>query len=125
MPRAPLFPWKTSNISTVPEEVRLAYFPSHPYYHIDTYHICCANSLMCVKVKCYEEDDLTHCGMMKPAWAASMMKSMALVASSLHKISLPVLLIHGARDPIISYSSSEFIYNSVSSEDKTFLVGRE
>jgi acylglycerol lipase len=92
MPRVPLFPWKTSNITSLPEEV-----------------------------KCYEEDSLTHCGMMKPAWTASMMDSMSLLSQSLHKITLPVLLIHGARDPVVSYSSSEFVYKNLSSKDKTFL----
>jgi esterase/lipase len=59
--------------------------------------------------------------MMKPGWAAAMMDSMALVAQSLHKIALPALVIHAARDPIVNYTSSEFVYSRISSEDKTFL----
>ena len=51
-----------------------------------------------------------------------MMESMALAAQSLHKISLPTLLVHGAQDPIVSYSSSEFIYSTICSDDKTLLV---
>ena len=73
-------------------------------------------------MKCYEEDSLTHCGMMKPGWMAAMMDSMALVAQSLHKIALPALVMHAARDPIVNYTSSEFVYSRISSEDKTFLV---
>ena len=75
-----------------------------------------------LQVKCYEEDSLTHCGMMKPGWVAAMMDSMTLVAQSLHKIALPSLVIHGARDPLVNYASSEFLYNMISCEDKTFLV---
>ena len=73
-------------------------------------------------MKCYEEDSLTHCGMMKPGWTAAMMDSMATVAQCLHKITLPTLVIHGSRDPIVNYTSSEFVYSRISSEDKTFLV---
>ena len=78
--------------------------------------------IFCLKVRVYEEDSLTHCGMMKPGWMASMMDSMSLLAQSLTKITLPVLLIHGASDPVVSYSSSEFVYKNLSSEDKAFLV---
>lgn len=73
-------------------------------------------------MKCYEEDSLTHCGMMKPGWTAAMIDSMSLVQQSLHKIALPVLLMHGARDPLVSLISSELVYSRISSDDKTFLV---
>ena len=87
----------------------------HAQLHIHVYYIK-------TKVKRYEEDSLTHCGMMKPAWTASMIDSMALASQLLYKIALPALLIHGARDPIVNYSSTEFVYGQISSEDKTFLV---
>ena len=51
-----------------------------------------------------------------------MIDSMKLAAELLHNISLPTLVIHGVEDPIVSYRSSEFVYRTISSEDKTFMV---
>ena len=73
-------------------------------------------------MKYYEEDSLTHCGMMKPGWAAAMMDSMESLQSNLHQISLPLLILHGIEDGLVQYSSSVFVYGAVSSVDKTFLV---
>lgn len=60
--------------------------------------------------------------MMKPAWMAAMMDSMTLVQESLHRISLPTLVMHATRDPVVNYASSEFLYSRISSQDKKFLV---
>lgn len=73
-------------------------------------------------MKCYEDDSLTHCGMMKPGWTAAMIDSMELIQNNLHHISLPLLVLHSAGDPIVHYTSSEFVYDEVASVDKTFLV---
>lgn len=51
-----------------------------------------------------------------------MIDSMRLAAELLHKISLPTLVMHGVQDPIVGYRSSEFVYRTISSEDKTFMV---
>ena len=80
-------------------------------------HLLCAR-----QVKCYEEDGLVHCGMMKPGWTTAMMASMQLAQQSLHRIALPLLVMHGARDSLVDPASSELVYNLVSSHDKTFLV---
>ena len=60
--------------------------------------------------------------MMKPGWTAAMIDSMEVIQNNLHQICLPLLVVHGAGDPIVQHTSSEFVYNEVSSVDKTFLV---
>lgn len=51
-----------------------------------------------------------------------MIESMEAIQNNLHQISLPLLVVHGAGDPIVQFTSSEFVFKEVASVDKTFLV---
>lgn len=59
---------------------------------------------------------------MKFGWAGALTDSIQEIHESIHKIRLPVLLIHGKEDTMVPISCSEFAYESISSDDKTFEV---
>ena len=40
----------------------------------------------------------------------------------LKKISIPILILHGGSDPIISPEASKIVYHNVSSQDKTLKI---
>lgn len=51
-----------------------------------------------------------------------MIRSMDILEESLNKITLPVLLIHGSEDSMVPISSSEHLFEKISSNDKIFEV---
>jgi len=58
----------------------------------------------------------------KPTAAAmSLMELQGLVRENLGRISVPVLLVHGARDRTIPLGNADYIYEHLGSEDKRLL----
>ena len=70
------------------------------------------------KVAKFVEDPLIYHGKMRFCWVNAIINSLNTLEESLHKITLPTLIIHGSEDPIIPISSSEHIYEKISSIDK-------
>ena len=68
------------------------------------------------------EDPLIYHGKLKAMWLIAYSDAVNTMRAEMDKISLPVLLIHGSEDHIISLLSSQFIHDNVSSDDKTFEV---
>ena len=70
----------------------------------------------------YESDPLVWHGSMKARWAVAMVDSITLLRENVGHISLPLLLIHGSEDHLVPITSSHFINDNASSQDKKFEV---
>ena len=70
----------------------------------------------------YAEDPLVYHGKLKAKWATAFIDSISVIREHLDALKLPVVLIHGTDDGIVPISSSETIFDNVSSEDKSFEV---
>ena len=68
----------------------------------------------------YAEDPLVYHGKLKAKWTTAFMDSISVIREHLDALELPVILIHGTDDG--TNSSSETIFDNVSSEDKSFEV---
>jgi len=69
-------------------------------------------------VEGYVKDPLVYRGKIPARTATELLSAMALVQSRLSSIKMPVLLLHGAADRLADPSSSQVMYDSVSSSDK-------
>lgn len=74
------------------------------------------------EVERYVNDPLIWHGGMKARWGVAMVSSITLLRESVATISLPLLLIHGSEDHLVPISSSHFINDNVSSQEKKFEV---
>lgn len=92
-PRQPLIPWDASLVSSMP--ARVAEFVGDP---------------------------LVYHGRIRFSWVAAMISAMDALEECLHKISLPVLLLHGCEDSLVPISCSEHIYQAIASRDKILEV---
>jgi acylglycerol lipase len=70
-------------------------------------------------VEAYVADPLDYTGKLSARVGAELLKTMAKLQSEMSKISLPVLIMHGAADRISDPSSSQMLFDGVSSKDKT------
>ena len=87
--------------------------------------ICLLPYIVCIpplQVAQFDEDPLVYHGRIRPGWVAAIMYSVQEIQQVITKISLPLLLLHGLKDPLVHPSASEFAYQSVSSQDKTLEV---
>lgn len=73
-------------------------------------------------MKEFSEDPLIYHGRIRFSWVNAMIESLDKLEESLSKIALPLLLLHGSEDAMVPISSSEHLYQAVSSTDKIFEV---
>jgi acylglycerol lipase len=70
-------------------------------------------------VKAYDEDPLVFHGKTPARMAAEGLRMIDDVRRSMHRITLPVLALHGAEDKMINPVCSQSLYELAGSEDKT------
>jgi acylglycerol lipase len=70
-------------------------------------------------VEAYLKDPLNYTGKLNARTGAELLKTMAKIRSQLSKISLPLLIMHGAADTLSDPSSSRMLYDGAGSKDKT------
>ncbi len=66
-----------------------------------------------------DEDPLYYKGKTRARTGNEMLRGIESAIAGLKDISLPILILHGGADPIISPEASKIVYANVSSEDKT------
>ncbi len=66
-----------------------------------------------------DEDPLYYKGKTMARTGNEMLRGIESAIAGLSSISVPILVLHGGADPIISPEASKMIYENVSSEDKT------
>jgi len=69
-------------------------------------------------VEKYMADPLVDKGKLSAKFLVEMFKTMALAKEQANKISLPILIMHGGKDPMTAPSGSQFLYDNISSQDK-------
>ncbi len=67
----------------------------------------------------YDADPLVYRGKMRARLGAEIVRMAKALQADLHKLALPVLLMHGTADKLTAPAGSQMIYDTVSSEDKT------
>ncbi len=70
----------------------------------------------------YKKDPLNYNGRVMAGTASELFRIRKLVEKCACKITEPVLLLHGGDDRLASPSGSEYVYNSVSSEDRKIKI---
>ena len=73
-------------------------------------------------VQAYKDDPLVYTGKFTVRISAEMNKAMNRVAGEAHQIKLPLLLLHGGADYIVSPSDSKYLHGLVSSDDKQLIL---
>ena len=73
-------------------------------------------------VDAYVNDQLVYTGKITARLGAEMLKTMKHVAESAKKIRLPIMILQGGSDKLVDPSGAQFLYDSVSSEDKTINI---
>jgi alpha-beta hydrolase superfamily lysophospholipase len=73
-------------------------------------------------VQNYINDPLTTTGKTSARLASETMKAMQRVTDEAAKITLPILIMHGAADRMVSPAASQLLYDRVSSPDKTLHI---
>lgn len=71
------------------------------------------------EIRKYDEDPLNYRGGTKAKFGHEMLEGMKLAKKELSKISVPIMVNHGAADTLIDPDSARWIYDGVSSQDKT------
>lgn len=61
---------------------------------------------------------------MKAGWGAAMINSTEEYATRYGEITLPLYVMHGTGDQLVPIAASELVYNTASSIDKVYEVGR-
>ena len=69
-------------------------------------------------VAAYRADPMVHTGKMSARLAAELFDAMAAVRAAASRISLPILLMHGADDRLAAPAGSRLLFDTVSSADK-------
>ena len=73
-------------------------------------------------VDAYVNDQLVYTGKITARLGAEMLKTMKHVTESAKKIRLPIMILQGGSDKLVDPSGAQFLYDSVSSEDKTIKI---
>lgn len=73
-------------------------------------------------VQAYKADPLVNSGKFTARVSAEMNKGMNRVVAAGSGIKLPILILHGSADRIVSPSDSKFLYELVSSEQKQLII---
>ena len=75
-----------------------------------------------VEVERYRNDPLVHHGKISARMVAQMFKWMDHLQANAGKMSLPMLLLHGGEDPMVTPEGSRFLHKHISSTDKTLKI---
>ncbi len=70
---------------------------------------------------CYRNDPLVH-GRVTVRWGMESLRIIDEIKQKLDCIDIPMLILHGANDSINDPYGSEYIYQKISSEDKTLFI---
>ena len=70
-------------------------------------------------VAAYKKDPLVYDGKLSARQVVEMFDAMHTVERDAHKISLPLLLLHGSEDRLTAPAGSQFLYDNVSSTEKS------
>lgn len=71
------------------------------------------------EVKLYVEDPLVYHGKILAQTGHQLVETIKFVESNFHKIDIPVYVLHGTKDRLVSSRAGEAIYEGMSSSDKT------
>jgi len=70
-------------------------------------------------VTAYVNDPLVYTGKLRARWGIELMKTMTKLQSRMSELTLPILIMQGTQDRISDPSSSQMLFDGVSSKDKT------
>ena len=70
----------------------------------------------------YIADPLVYHEGYKAKMSTELLNNTSRGKANCHTISKPILIVHGTEDQLVSISGSQFIHDSVTSEDKTMEV---
>lgn len=70
-------------------------------------------------VDAYVKDPLNYTGKVSARLGAELLKEIDLLPSKIHRITLPILIMHGSADRLSDPASSKMLYDGVGSKDKT------
>ena len=59
---------------------------------------------------------------MKAGWVKEMFSAQSEISEGIAGIKLPFITVHGTDDTLVDISSSQFLFDNTSSQDKTFEV---
>ncbi len=71
-------------------------------------------------VAAYRADPLVHTGKMSARLASEMLDTMARVQDNAHRITLPLLIVHGSEDSLASPAGARELFGKLTSTDKQF-----
>jgi len=71
------------------------------------------------EVQKYNEDPLNYRGRIPARTGAELIQTMDRIQARMHRIKLPILILHGTADSLVSVSSSQLLYETITSADKT------
>ncbi|XP_018409450.1 PREDICTED: monoglyceride lipase isoform X2 [Nanorana parkeri] len=74
------------------------------------------------KVECYVTDPLVYHGGLKVSFGVQLLNATARVEKALPHFKLPLILFHGTADKLCDFKGSQFMMDTVPSEDKTLKV---
>ncbi|MEP5766646.1 MAG: lysophospholipase [Halieaceae bacterium] len=75
-----------------------------------------------IEVEKYRNDPLVYTGKLSARKVSELFAAMQLVQQEAGKITLPLLLLHGAADSLAAPSGSQFLFDHVGSTDKTLKI---
>ena len=67
----------------------------------------------------YAEDPLVYHEKYKAKWAVAFVDSVKEVRPRIREITLPLFIMHGTADRLVTPAASQFVYDNISSQDKT------
>ena len=70
----------------------------------------------------YAEDPLVYHEKLKAKWTVAYLDGIKQVRPRIQEITLPLFIMHGTADRLVTPSASQFAYDNISSQDKTFEV---
>jgi alpha-beta hydrolase superfamily lysophospholipase len=73
-------------------------------------------------VEAYINDPLVSLGKSTARLGAELLKGMQRVTAEMDKIKLPIIILHGSDDKLVSPSDGQKLYNTISSPDKTIKI---
>ena len=74
-------------------------------------------------VEAYKNDQYNYNGKVRARMGREMLRSEELITEQLlSKISIPTLILHGEKDPLVNTECSQIIYSNISSKDKEIKI---
>ena len=71
------------------------------------------------EVRKYDQDPLNYRGKIPARTGAELFRTMDHIQAGMHTIRLPILILHGTADSLVSVESSHLLHERVASQDKT------